>query len=881
MEPVPDFFRDEIISAMRRKQMTLEEARNHYVRLLGQMPGSEQQIDRTVAVLRDEQQKLMLLESPPLARSQSYFSRTHLESEARLDAWYTGPAEGDKYWEQLAARMESGSLAEVFDEVDAASTKVVAHLANPGVRGLRKKGLVVGHVQSGKTANYAAVSAKATDAGYRMTIVLSGMHNNLRKQTQQRLTNDVTDESWFALTDEENDFSGAHQGSSLLLSRTPSLAVVKKNMHRLRWLRDFLREIKMETRRGCPILLIDDEADQATPNTGKVDDEPSRINQLIREIWAEVPTGSYVGYTATPFANVFIDPDDDTELYPSDFILALSPGDGYFGAEKVFGRFNPDDAESGDDGLDMVRSVPEADAEILQPPSDKESRGVFDPDLPHSLEEAVRWFCLSVAVRALRGQGHRHTSMLVHTTHYVQPHFATQAKIQDFLGELLDESASGSQTKFRAVWDNEVDRTGVGEDFNTVWSRMDDVLPSIVVVADNGASDDRLDYDVYDENGDLVPQYVIAVGGGTLSRGLTLEGLVVSYFIRTSTTYDTLLQMGRWFGYRFGYEDLARVWMPDDLRDEFRFLAQVEHELREEIEILVRSGLSPQQMGLRIRSHPGRLEITAASKMQHAQLVRMSYSGQTMQTIQFHERNRNVLSSNRQALEALVKVAREDSQWTHTDRGDHWIARDVRATEVRSFLKSYQGHEGQENWRPDLMSGWIDGPGADTLWNVVVFNPQNEAPTDIDIGLDEPVRPVSRAPLNQSMDRANIKALMSLKDRLLDLQDVPETEVSKADDKATRSLRARYADQHGLLVLYLIDPRSEPTAQSINSRRTMDAPEPLVGVGLVFPTINDWEHVDPKQYFSVRPDWHMTEGEIEEIPDHEGSRKPAFISGAA
>lgn len=877
----PEFMRGLIVQAMRSKVLTLEEARDHFLQHMGHMQGVEQSIGQAVSALRDEQRKLMLLESPPLARSEDYYSRDHLESEARLDAWYTGPAEGDTYWEQLTERMQSSSLADVFDEIDTASTKVVAHLANPGVRGLRKKGLVVGHVQSGKTANYAAVMAKATDAGYRMTIVLSGMHNNLRKQTQQRLTTDVTDESWFALTDEDNDFSGVHRGSSLLLSRTPSLAVVKKNVHRLRWLRDFLREINEVTRRGCPILLIDDEADQATPNTGKIDDEPSRINQLIREIWAEIPTGSYVGYTATPFANVFIDPDDETELYPSDFVLALHPGEGYFGAERVFGRFNPDNAEAGDDGLDMVRSVPESDAEVLQPPSDKEGREIFDPDIPETLQDAVRWFCLSVAVRGERGQGHRHASMLVHTTHYVQPHFATQARIEEFLSDLSQEVKSGQRDKFQAVWEAECARTGVEEGFDAVWGQLKEVLPAVIVVADNGSSDDRLNYDVYDEDGQKVPQYVIAVGGGTLSRGLTLEGLAVSYFIRTSSTYDTLLQMGRWFGYRVGYEDLARVWMPDDLREEFRFLAQVEYELREEIEILVQSGLSPQQMGLKIRSHPGRLEITAASKMQHAQLVRMSYSGQTMQTIQFHEHRRDVLANNRQALEQLVAVAREDSEWTKTSRGEHWIARDVRAAEIRSFLKRYQGHEGQVNWRQDLMTGWIDEAGGNTLWNIVVFNPNNEAPSDIEVGLDEPVRPVSRAPLNQQVDRANIKALMSLKDRLLDLENVAETDVQKADDRATRTLRAQYADQRGLLVLYLIDPRSEPTARSINSRRVMEAPEPLVGVGLVFPTIDDWEHIDPKQYFSVRPDWHLAEGEIEELPDNEGSKKPSFVSGAA
>lgn len=870
----PEFWRDQIVSVMRRKQQTLEEAFEYMLRNAGQDPDQRSSIEVAAHDLRAEQRRQLLLESPPMARGASY----HLESEARMDAWYTGPADDDRYWSQLADRMKQGPLADVFDDVDRASTKVVAHLANPGVRGLKKKGLVVGHVQSGKTANYAAVMAKATDAGYRMVIVLSGMHNNLRKQTQQRLTHDVADETWFALTDEDNDFSGVHRGSALLVSRTPSLAVVKKNGHRLRWLRDFLRDIKMDTRRNCPILLLDDEADQATPNTGKVDDEPSRINQLIREIWQEIPTGSYVGYTATPFANVFIDPDDETELYPSDFILALEPGEAYFGAERVFGRFNPDDAEEGDDGLDMVRTVTEDEMVALKPPSDREGRDAFDPDLPESLLDAVRWFCLAVAVRAVRGQAGRHTSMLVHTTHFVAPHFTMQESIQDALVVMAEEIAAEQPRSFEAVWAREAEATGVGESFTQVWTALEAIIGSVDVVVDNGYSEDRLSYDVFDEEGVAVPQYVIAVGGGTLSRGLTLEGLVVSYFIRTSSTYDTLLQMGRWFGYRVGYEDLPRVWMPDDLREEFRFLAQVEFELREEISSMARSGVSPQQLGVKIRAHPGRLEITSATKMQHAQLVRMSYSGQTTQTIQLHETDSGILAANRVRAEQLILLAGAESKWEQTSAG-HWLARDMRSMDVRDFIVDYQSHESQANWRPDLMAGWLEDPGADTLWNVVVFNPKKDSESAVALGLPEPVKTVSRAPLSGDHDRANIKALMSLKDRVLDLV-IPDGEGGELDDREARRLRAKFADDRGLLIIYMIDENSAPTERSIRTRRAMNAPAPLVGVALVFPTIDDLSHGDSRQYFSVRTDWHVAEGDVEEIADNEGDRRPSF-SGAA
>ncbi|MGN7246799.1 Z1 domain-containing protein [Janibacter anophelis] len=869
-----DFCRQVIVDGMRRRGQSLDEAVAYAHEHLGQMPGGSEAVAAVAEELRREQMRQMLLESPPMARGAAY----HVESEAKMDAWYIGPEPDDKYWPRLADRMQAGALADAFEDVDRASTKVVAHLANPGVRDLKKKGLVVGHVQSGKTANYAAVIAKATDAGYRMVIVLSGMHNNLRKQTQQRLTNDVTDESWFALTDSENDFSGVHRGSALLVRRVPSLAVVKKNSHRLRWLRDFLRDIKVETRRNCPILLLDDEADQATPNSAKIGEDPTRINELVREVWDEIPSGSYVGYTATPFANVFMDPDDERELYPSDFILALEPGKDYFGAERVFGRFNPDDAEDGDEGLDIVRSVPEDDVMALKPPSDRESRDAFDPDLPESLVDAVRWFCLSVAVRSVRGQVGQHVSMLVHTTHFVAPHFTMRQRIGEVLETLTDEVSRGHRAMFESVWDREVSATQVPENFDDVWGALEGLLPRIKVVVDNGSSEDRLDYDVVDDEGHPSPQYVIAVGGGTLSRGLTLEGLVVSYFIRTASTYDTLLQMGRWFGYRVGYEDLPRVWMPDDLREEFRFLAQVEYELREEIGAMARSGVSPRQLGVKVRAHPGRLEITAATKMQHAELVRMSFSGQTVQTIQLHERESEVLASNREQVAELIAVAGQGDPWQQTDAG-HWISRDVRARDISNFLAKYRAHESQVNWRPDLMEGWLNDPGADTLWNVVVFNLRQEQTATVDLRLPAEVRCVRRAPLSRDADRANIKALMSLPDRLLDLN-LENSPTGTLDNVETRRLRAEHAECRGLLIIYMIDPESGPKDKILKTRRQMRASEPLVGVGLVFPTVDDWSYSDTAQYYSVLTDWHVGEGDVEDVTDTEGQKQASF-EGAA
>jgi hypothetical protein len=418
------FIRQTLIDRMRRHGESLEQAASSFARGMD-VPPSE--LAPVVDSIRREGRRNMLLDTPPGVYSDS------LTAEARMAGWYTGPEDGDEIWPRLRAKLESGGLVEVVDEVDKASTKVVAHLADPHIQSLKKRGLVVGYVQSGKTANYTAVMAKAADAGYRLFIVLSGLHNNLRRQTQVRLTSDLVDHDWAPLTSDTADFGNVLNGAAFLSRGVMSIAVVKKNQARLRSLRDWLRDIPESIRRRVPIMLLDDEADQATPNSAAAREQLSRINQLVRQIWDEIPTGTYVGYTATPFANIFMDPNDEKELYPADFIIDLPRPDAYFGAERVFGREPLDDADDPDPGLDMVRDVPDDDAELLKPPSRKDARENFDPELPDSLIDAVTWFLVATSIRRARGQRTVHSSMLVHTTHYVTPHFAMKEQLNCLL----------------------------------------------------------------------------------------------------------------------------------------------------------------------------------------------------------------------------------------------------------------------------------------------------------------------------------------------------------------------------------------------------------------------------------------------------------------
>ena len=235
----------------------------------------------------------------------------------------------DVFWPQLKANLEADpSWVAAVPSLDEASTDIVGLLADPHSPTIRTRGLVLGFVQSGKTANFTATIAKAADSGYRLFIVLSGVHNSLRRQTQLRIDEQLVDEfptRWVGLTDEHRDFGKPVKALPLLSSPDLRLiAVVKKNVSRLTNLRDWLREAqKHGGLDSCPIMIIDDEADQASPNAAKDPElDRTRINERITEL-LELPRVAYVGYTATPFANVLVNPADDSDIYPRSFMYSL------------------------------------------------------------------------------------------------------------------------------------------------------------------------------------------------------------------------------------------------------------------------------------------------------------------------------------------------------------------------------------------------------------------------------------------------------------------------------------------------------------------------------------------------------------------------------
>lgn len=759
---------------------------------------------------------------------------------AGMVPWYSGPTEPSKFWDALETEFRTREMwpDDRVDLLDRSSSKVVAHTPRPDTKRFQSKGLVVGYVQSGKTTNFISVIAKLADEKYRFVIVLSGIHNGLRKQTQIRLDSQLTElnqKDWHTLTTVERDFViPAASAVATLTSDKVTLAVIKKNATVLERLVKWLSaDGARRTLQDLKVLIIDDEADQASVATG-------RINPLIRQLIDMLPRSTYIGYTATPFANVFIDP-AAKDLYPKDFILNLPRPDGYFGTEMIFGRdiAEGDDEDSAPDGHDMVRLVPDDDVKLLRPVGKGAEVG-FVPTITPELRNAVTWFWLSTAARRARGN-FGHSTMLIHTSVKILVQESYRPLLDQIRTDALKALATNDVdqlSQWKSFWEEETQRVPAPSFGRTqnAFDQLLEFLPEVVeasrVILDNYRSQERLDY-----SGD--PVVAIAVGGNTLSRGLTLEGLVVSFFVRAATAYDTLLQMGRWFGFRNGYEDLPRIWMTENLQRAFRHLATVEREMRNDIDYYQRQNLRPTDVAVRIRTHPS-LSIT--TKMGAARAAQVSYSGRRIQTRYYKRHDEAWLSTNLVAANDLIQDAR--SSGTRDENGSAVLFRGVSVSAVLTFLRRYAVHPDSPDAEPSQLASYIQKQIADETrpslleWSVAIMTGDR---AEVSLG-DETLAMIVRSRLNDdSNDRADIKTLMSKRDRIIDLpseQRVP-TSVSESalvklrnDDPVHRT--------RGLIVLYPIEPLSEPIQQNRKlderpARAPMDALLPVIGMGIVFP----------------------------------------------
>ncbi|CBV44284.1 Z1 domain-containing protein [Halomonas elongata] len=790
--------------------------------------------------------------------------------------WYHGPQPHHKHWPALDGylREVKGWEPDAVDSIGKTSNEVVSLLGNPAKKSFRERGLVVGYVQSGKTANMTAVIAKAVDAGYNLIVLLGGMTNKLRAQTQLRLESDIVNrhrELWqlYTTSEDTGDFVIPRNGSfTMPVSGRAQLAVLKKVSSRLDQFLKTIERTPPKILQELKVLLIDDECDQASVNSAKSEYDMTTINELIRCVIRKLPSVSYVGYTATPFANVFINPyppgrDELDDLYPEDFITALPKPEAYFGAREVFGDEPADPGEEVESGHDMIRLITDNDELSrlrVEKAADKDN---FHPSVTGNLEIAILWFISSCAIRRRRGHADRHMSMLVHTSPWIIQHDRMADAIEAWLEKHGNDLRHGRGQIFNdlsRVMKDELDRVEPYRDMHHIRPEAEEVVPEINevldaldVVVENGESDRRLDYTGAEKT-------YIVVGGAVLARGLTLEGLSVSFFLRTSRQYDTLLQMGRWFGYRHGYEDLPRLWTTPDLADSFRQLARVEEEIREDIEKYQIHNVTPKEFAVKVRSIPG-MAITSATKMRHAYRIAISFAGRHVQTIRFDHRDDDTVRGNWKAGSRLIDdigVARFEGESSR-------VAKGVDGSKVRQFLINFDIASSHLNLKKEHLLEYIDKQaGRMAKWNVGIILSAKGETSSYELGGMGKVTTVNRSRLKDTPgEYADIKALMSRRDILIDANSRPESLKGK-----TWTELKKYRPNLPLLLLYPINAESSPDPKrkgaASKTREPLDAVNDLLGIAIVFPG----EELTAGDYYAVELD-SPTPEELDDVDEME------------
>jgi hypothetical protein len=634
----------------------------------------------------------------------------------------------------------------VVRSLDSITDQIIDHLENPVKEGSwDRRGMVVGQVQSGKTANYTGVICKAADCGYQVIIVLAGMLNALRNQTQERIDSGFIGQctrlrQWIGagkicnertpayFTTSRDDFSkqvANHIGVGIGGINEPVVLVVKKNSCTLENLITWLEDNNPHKLQSYPMLLIDDEADHASINTKT--DGVTAINSKIRRLLSLFKQSAYVGYTATPFANIFIDPSTNDEmleddLFPRDFILSLDAPDNYVGPERIFGN-------NGD--LNIIEEVD--DYELTLPLNHKIDHAI--DSLPSSLYEAINSFVLSRAIRLGRGQGSAHNSMMINVSRFTN----IQSKIRLIVDEYLKAELRPAIKNYCSLPPKQALQNSVFKGLYDVWKKhfsqtefswneiqplLEPAIGPIGVIEVNGAATaEPLNYSKEDyPNG----RNVIAVGGLGLSRGLTLEGLTVSYFLRKSIMYDTLLQMGRWFGYRDNYADLCRIFMTKEAKDWYSHISKVIEELRAEFLRMKNARMTPSDFGLCVRAHPESLIVTARNKMRSGMKVprKIGLEGRLVETKSLLSKP-EVVTQNLLVLDGTVSKIHHIKK-TPLPGLSHFYWKDIPWKIVESFLNSFMNAPSSDLTEPLPLKDhgtWLFNNGYPN-WDILLINPQ-------------------------------------------------------------------------------------------------------------------------------------------------------------
>ena len=821
-------------------------------------------IDEVKTAIRKELEEEVNL----IVDEEPHYSLT--DSEGHID-WYRAKQADDKinfrFWNRYRKYLThiKGWAESSVDKIHQISDELMEDIEDPVVpnRPFDRRGLVVGYVQSGKTANFMGIINKAIDSGYRIIIVLAGMHENLRQQTQERIDEEVLgidtnpDEKqkrigvstlpgevyipidYFTESNlkpnKTGDFNIKKSRGTAPSNDRPIIFVVKKNKSILNNLRDYFKhwiEIFDEDFtykkdgenqfNNLPLLIIDDESDQASVNTKASQDksgeelDPTAINDCIRQILNLFRQKVYIGYTATPFANIFIHHRVEhsllgRDLFPSAFIKTLGAPSNYLGPKEVFGL-----KDGSINGLPIYREVKDAGQTMSNSDPDI---GAFMPlrhksdyipvMLPNSLLEALKVFILSSAVRWYRNQENKHNTMLLHCTRY--------NSVQNAFAELVNQEMNSLRNSILAkdsilmielkyLYERDFKMTSSEMNVKVAdWDEIIPLLPKAVKKIEpqclviNGTVGDILDYKSKAKTG----LSVIAIGGDKLSRGLTLEGLTISYFTRSTSLYDTLMQMGRWFGYRNGFEDLCRIYTTSELYLWYQHISTAFEALRSEFIEMTRLKLTPKDFGLRVEDHPDMM-VTNVMKMRSAESMSLNYQGTLTETTSLPS-GKTILKSNYEAAENFI-LSLPQTHKKPLAKEHVWL--DIPVIKIQDFLTNFKTYKGLPAANSIRINQYIElQKSLDltefTFWNVVLVSLQNSKGEEHRIAGFDIVLP-GRGITDLKIDRYFVQRMHDPVFEFSDYSDSAKDHIKnmKISNKEARGIHPR--NNRPLLMIYVL-----------------------------------------------------------------------------
>lgn len=650
------------------------------------------------------------------------------------------------YWNRYKKYLANTLNESVIKTIDKDTDIVLDNLEDPEKESFSRYGMVVGHVQSGKTGNYSALVCKAADAGYKFIVIIAGGMNNLRDQTQVRLNEYFVGQDMgeqvgvgvgmldrkmlpISLTTKEKDFNKQDadtnsQGANFDNISTPILIVIKKNTKTLSNVISWLKSQYRNQISNHSMLLIDDESDYASINT-REEEDPTTINKRIRKLISLFRKSVYVAYTATPYANIFIDhqvghDELGKDLFPKDFIYALDAPTNYFGARKIFLDIERKNLIPIDDYLDDLPAKHKRDWNVI--------------GLPESLQDAIRHFVINISVRHLRGQAGEHNSMLVHASRFTNVHQRIAILIESYLEKIKNEVKSFGmlpdahiQSSVISDLKDTFERRLIGIEFNwaATLKELTKVISSLLVREVHQSTSVPL---VYRKD---MPTNAIVVGGTSLSRGYTLEGLSISYFLRNTIFYDTLMQMGRWFGYRSGYEDICKIYLPENSINSFGQIIEATEDLIDDFRSMSKANMTPNDFGLAVKHHPDSgLQVTARNKQKNAKDIYfdMKLDGHAKETAWLH----NKISKTENNINAITKLIEKiNLESKYSGKGNNLIWTNVESSHVVNFLNNFDvyGVEDELGFRSRMPIKFIlkYAQEVDTNWDISLHSGSGES----------------------------------------------------------------------------------------------------------------------------------------------------------